>query len=214
MYHRITVSTLNSVACRSLPTLPVTITVNPSSTADFSASQLIVATNTTVVFTDLSTGSPVTWDWSFTPGTMIYVNGTTSTSQNPEVQFTVSGDYTVSLTVNGATCPNTMTKTSYIHVGIMGLWTGAVSGDWTDPLNWDNHLVPDINTDVLIPSAAPNWPVFTGNLIIGTTCKSLNLTTIASELTITGDLVIQSGFAIDNSGTIHLLGNLDNQNTN
>jgi hypothetical protein len=37
---------------------------------------------------------------------------------------------------------------------------------------------------------------------------------VASQLTITGDLVILNGFSISNTGTINLQGNLDNQNPN
>ena len=55
----------------------------------------------TVTFTDTSTGTPTSWAWSFG-------DGTTSTEQNPTHEYTVAGDYTVSLVVanaNGSSQP-------------------------------------------------------------------------------------------------------------
>jgi hypothetical protein len=39
-----------------------------------------------------------------------------------------------------------------------GNWTGAVSSDWSDPLNWSDNNVPNNITDVTIPQAVPNYP--------------------------------------------------------
>ena len=64
----------------------------------------------TVAFTDLSTGSPVSWLWDFG-------DGTTSTLQNPTHIYSSIGVYTVSLTVTGAdSLSDTETKTGYIFV--------------------------------------------------------------------------------------------------
>jgi|GEM_PF-4655437 len=40
-------------------------------------------------------------------------------------------------------------------------WTGAVSEDWFNPLNWTNG-VPGVGTDVLVPSGCPNYPTLSG----------------------------------------------------
>lgn len=40
-----------------------------------------------------------------------------------------------------------------------GNWTGAVSSDWYDELNWFDNNIPNHLTDVYIPQAVPNYPV-------------------------------------------------------
>lgn len=84
--------------------------------AEFTASTLTPVVNQTVSFTDLSTNAPTSWAWSFSPGSVVYVNGTNASSQNPEVQFTATGQYTVTLTASNAGGPDSEIKTDYINV--------------------------------------------------------------------------------------------------
>ncbi|MCD4788448.1 MAG: PKD domain-containing protein [Bacteroidales bacterium] len=84
--------------------------------ADFSADDTSPGIGQTVNFTDLSTNSPTSWSWTFTPSTVTYVGSTTSGSQNPQVQFDSAGDYTVELTATNAGGSDTETKTDYISV--------------------------------------------------------------------------------------------------
>ncbi|SNR41339.1 Por secretion system C-terminal sorting domain-containing protein [Lutibacter agarilyticus] len=37
-------------------------------------------------------------------------------------------------------------------------WTGAVSSDWNNPVNWSCGTVPTITTNVLIPASVTNYP--------------------------------------------------------
>ncbi len=62
-----------------------------------------------VVFSDLSTGSPSSWSWDFG-------DGGTSVDQNPTHFFSTSGQYTVTLTIGNGTTTNTAVKTNYITV--------------------------------------------------------------------------------------------------
>jgi len=62
-----------------------------------------------VNFTDMSTGSPTSWNWTFDDGVF-------SEEQNTWVNYPVPGNYTVTLTVSNAVGTNTTTKTEYIHV--------------------------------------------------------------------------------------------------
>ena len=86
--------------------------------ADFEADNVAPGIGETVNFTDLSTNSPDTWLWSFTPSTITYIGGTTATDQNPQVEFDAAGNYTVELTVTNVSGSDTETKTDYIDVSI------------------------------------------------------------------------------------------------
>ncbi|NVK27394.1 MAG: PKD domain-containing protein [Flavobacteriia bacterium] len=89
--------------------------------ADFSASDSSVCTSNSVQLTDLSQNSPTAWQWSFSPsGSVQYVNGS-STSQNPEVLFTASGTYSVTMTATNSAGSNTVTKSSLINVGSVSI---------------------------------------------------------------------------------------------
>ena len=72
----------------------------------------------TVSLTDLST-TPTTaitaWNWTITPVTVTYVNGTSSTDQNPQVTFNATGTYQISLQVTTSEGTDTETKTAYVE---------------------------------------------------------------------------------------------------
>lgn len=96
---------------------PCTV-VNPSPpVADFSGTPTTLNVGGTVAFTDLSTNTPTSWSWSITPASgWSYAGGTSATSQNPQVTFTVQGQYTIALTATNAAGSDTETKTNYITV--------------------------------------------------------------------------------------------------
>jgi gliding motility-associated-like protein len=83
------------------------ICVNPNAVADFSAvPQPTSIFNPVVFFTDLSSGGPTSWNWTFQ-------QLGTSTDQNPTYQFPdeVAGCYDVTLMVNNQyNCPDDTTK--------------------------------------------------------------------------------------------------------
>lgn len=85
--------------------------------ANFVGNPTTVNTGGTVQFTDQSTNSPTSWSWSITPGSgWAYAGGTSASSQNPQVTFTVNGQYTVSLTATNSFGSDNETKTNYITV--------------------------------------------------------------------------------------------------
>lgn len=82
--------------------------------ANFYADNFSVGLNETVSFTDASTENPTSWSWSISPSTYTFVNSTSSTSQNPEVEFTAAGTYDITLYVENANGNDTELKSSYI----------------------------------------------------------------------------------------------------
>ncbi|MBN4062031.1 PKD domain-containing protein [Bacteroidales bacterium AH-315-I05] len=63
----------------------------------------------TVNFTDLSTGSPTSWEWDFG-------NGNTSTSQDPSTSYINPGTYTVKLIATNGNGSDTIVKTNLITI--------------------------------------------------------------------------------------------------
>lgn len=86
--------------------------------ADFYAEPLSGCIPLTVTFTDLSTGDITSWLWEFG-------DGTSSTEQNPQHVYTVSGSYNIKLTVTGPAGSDAETKNQYLTV-----WEPPV-GDFT-----------------------------------------------------------------------------------
>jgi hypothetical protein len=164
--------------------------VGPAFGVDFTANELFPVVNQVVIFSDLTTNSPTGWNWTITPGTYVFVNGTTSGSQNPQVQFTSNGPYQVSLASTLNACSMTNTKTNFIHSGTKGLWTGITSSDWNTLSNWHNYMLPENTIDVIIPESSVNWPVYNGDLTIGSQCKTLKIEGTTSMMTVSGNLVI------------------------
>ncbi len=77
---------------------------------DFSADKVTGCTPLLVSFTDISSGSPVSWEWDFG-------NGNTSTLRNPSVIYPNPGTYEVKLLVKDAANANSVkVKTAYIQV--------------------------------------------------------------------------------------------------
>jgi len=164
--------------------------VAPHLEVAFAAGNVMPLVNDAVAFTDLTTGGATAWTWSVTPAGSQFTNGTTANSQHPQVQFTQNGPYTVALTATKDGCSFTKSMTDYIHCGTDGLWTGITSPEWNVPSNWHNYLVPGASTGVVIPEGVANWPVFDGDLTLGTTIGSLTLQGVGSVMTITGTLTL------------------------
>lgn len=81
--------------------------------ADFVSENQYIPVGESTIFTDLSTGVPETWDWTFEGGTPL-----TSNLQSPlPVYYDEPGIYEVSLTVTNSNGSSTETKTDYIYTG-------------------------------------------------------------------------------------------------
>jgi PKD repeat protein len=78
-------------------------------TADFGAAPRSGGTPLSVDFTDLSSGSPTSWEWAFG-------DGASSSAQHPSHVYTSAGTFTVSLTVTNAAGSDTTTRAGYVVV--------------------------------------------------------------------------------------------------
>ncbi len=84
---------------------------------NFAVSDTIPHTTDTISFNDLSIYNPVGWQWEFFPGTVTFINETSSASQNPDVVFTSAGIYTVNLTATNLNGSNSLQKEDIIYSG-------------------------------------------------------------------------------------------------
>jgi hypothetical protein len=107
-------------------------------------------------------------------------------------------NYTVSTT--GCTVP--LTKSGNITIKNPGVWTGAISCDWTDPGNWCCDILPTSTTNVEINSGLTNYPVVydtdTGF------CKNIFIDNNASVV-VSNKGVLQIHGDISNSGVLNAL---------
>ena len=85
----------------------------PDVTAAFEASKTNAIAGENVVFTDLSTGSPDSWNWEFisSAGTTV-----TSTEQNPVIAFDEAGIYSVKLTASNKDNSDEIVMADYVTV--------------------------------------------------------------------------------------------------
>jgi len=79
--------------------------------ADFTASPTTICAGSNVTFSDASTNTPTSWNWSFQGG-----NPATSVVQNPVITYSAAGTYSVSLIATNGSGSNTMNKTNFITV--------------------------------------------------------------------------------------------------
>jgi PKD repeat protein len=96
---------------------PCAVVTPTAPVANFVANPTTLSTGGTTQITDLSTNAPTAWSWSISPATgWSYAGGTTATSQNPQVTFTVNGTYSVTLTASNSIGSDQEIKTAYITV--------------------------------------------------------------------------------------------------
>jgi PKD repeat protein len=135
----------------SAGTYSVTLSITTANCGDTITNQVVVSTggNTcqsnftytangnTVTFTDISTGNPTSWAWSFG-------DGTSSTAQNPTHTYGSAGTYSVSLLIFGQNCQSSSNQTIVLSNGSTNY---SVSGNVTaGSNNLDFGLVKIFNT--------------------------------------------------------------------
>ena len=133
---------------KALPTFWISIVlmissvlhVNASVVAKFSSSVTSGCSPLSVAFTDLSTGSPTTWSWTFGNGN----SDITSTPGKPEgAIYAAPGTYTVTLTVSNATSSNTTTQIITVFSNpVAAFSTAPASSCIGNPMIFTDHSVP------------------------------------------------------------------------
>jgi len=103
--------TVANIAGQNTKTGEITVkTALQKPTAAFSVSPTSGTAPMKVKFTDMSTGSPTSWKWSFGDGTY-------STAKNPKHTYSKAGKYTISLIAkNAAGSDKVVTQSGYINV--------------------------------------------------------------------------------------------------
>lgn len=111
-------------------------------TALFDSDYTQVCPGGTVQFTDLSTNSPTTWEWSFPGGVP-----SSSILQNPNVTYASSGTYDVELIATNTDGSDTLYITNYINVAFP---TATMSGG--------GIIIPGFSTTIVVDlTGNPPW---------------------------------------------------------
>lgn len=131
----------------------LTIAAPPAPSAYFTSNNLAPIINQTVALTDTSHNYPSAWQWTVTPATMVYVSGTNATTQNPKMQFTAAGLYTIKLKVINASGADSLTKTDYVNVTMP---SAAPVADFSASTVNTNTYISDTLTD-LSTNIATSW---------------------------------------------------------
>ncbi|MEJ2596525.1 MAG: PKD domain-containing protein, partial [bacterium] len=83
----------------------------------FDVDKTIICSGDVVQFTDQTDYSPIQWEWSFDPPSVTFMNGTSASSQHPEVMFDNADKYDVTLTSWNLNGSAELTKTELILSG-------------------------------------------------------------------------------------------------
>lgn len=127
------------------------VTVVPAPTAapqvDFSADVTYGESGLVVTFTDMSTNSPESWEWTFPGG-----NPVTSNEQNPVVVYNGVGTYDVLLDATNVVGTNSLTKNDYISVFGVGIKEELASKISLNisPIPFNDYI--NIQYDILAPN--------------------------------------------------------------
>jgi PKD repeat protein len=133
---------------------------------EFESSTDFVCLGQQVNFFDMSIYAPNSWEWSFEPSTVEFLDGTDANSQNPMVIFTEAGTYSVTLTAWNLNGSSQLTKEEMIVAG--GYTPYYVENFETDNLKGNHWTVENPDGDV-------TWQLFeTGGTGGGTTSVGIN----------------------------------------
>ena len=111
--YRVIVSSMDPLYPSDTSDAYFTIVEVTTVTPNFSADVTVIAEGESVTYTDATTGSPISWDWTFEGGTPATYTGQTP----PAIVYDMAGMYDVSLEVSDGITTYTELKEDFITVG-------------------------------------------------------------------------------------------------
>lgn len=170
-----------NVSSFAAPILCTTTTL----TANFSASPTLICAGQTVNYTDLSTGSPTSYNWSFPGGTP-----PSSTQANPSVVYNTAGVYSATLIVSDGTTLNTSFQSNLITV------TNCTPG--CDTLS----NIDAADTLTIYTVAAPGWGYVAGHNSYDDIAKAEYYNYVGPATQLTGIIYAFGAGAAANSSSV------------
>jgi hypothetical protein len=158
----------------------VTISLPPSAVISYSGTGF--CTGGTTAFATLTGNTGGTF--SSTAG--LSINATTG---NITLSTSTVGTYTVTYSIAAASGCGVFSTTASVIIEEPGTWTGAVSTDWNDPLNWRCEIIPSASDNIIIPAGLSVYPVISAT-------SSLH------------DILIASGASVTVTGTLKIAGTI------
>lgn len=121
---------------------------------DFAASQNAICGGEVVYFTDLTLYCPTSWEWSFEPDDVEFVEGTSATSENPAVLFLSNINYSVMLTATSTNGTSSLQKEAFI---LGGGYTMPFSADFSDGFAAQNWVIENPDSKKTWQITEPDW---------------------------------------------------------
>lgn len=94
----------------------ITVTNTPSPVVNFGISDSLACIGDRLIISDSTHYTPSSWEWSFVPNTISFIEGTTSLSQSPVVTFDLPGSYSVTLKATNTNGSTIGTKVNCVNV--------------------------------------------------------------------------------------------------
>ena len=159
-------------------------TSSSTNSVNFSASSTVILVGDSIDFTDQTSPTPTSWQWTFTGGT-----SSSSNLQNPiNIKYNTAGVYDVKLVVTTANGTDSLIKTNYITVNIPNPYCSASSSTCDEYIGKVN--VGSINNTTACANYTDYTTTQSTNMTIGNTYSL----TVTNPTTYNGD---QCGVWID-----------------
>lgn len=154
------------------------------------------------------------YEWYNNAETMLLQQSTSLSFTTPFLTTTTT--YKVRVKMPGCN-PSAFVPVTAIIGGIppgLRTWSGTVSNDWFNSLNWIPACIPSCNDDVLIPNGCPNYPTINFNPLYAN-CRNFTINggasltfTSTSILNVCGNFTVNAGATISmpSVGEVHFIG--------